>query len=101
MPIVLFNHTRIGVTQILRHHEQRHAVHHGVACPRVPEPVETDRRVDPSVDARLRHRAELVRRPPGCAIRLAQHDFAIGTADGELPEEERALIAEHHMARLA
>src|SRR5262249_2570303 len=101
MPIVLFNHARIGVTQILRHHEQRHAIHHGVACPRVPEPVETDRWVDPSVDAGFRHRAEVGGWPPGFARRPRQHDFASGTADGELPEKEYTLIAEHHVARLA
>ena len=78
---MLFDHARVGMTQVLRHHEQRHAVHHGVACPRVPEPVETDRRLDPSVDARLRHRAELVRRPPGFAICLPQHGFAISRPD--------------------
>jgi hypothetical protein len=101
MPIVLFNHARVGVTQVLRHHEQRHAVHNCMACPGVPERVETDRRLDLSVLTRLRRRAELVRGTPRLAVGFAQHDFAGDASGGELTEERHALIGQHDMAGLA
>ena len=85
MPIVLFHHARVGMTQVLRHDEQRHAVHDGVACPGVPERVETDWRVDLSVLTCLRHRAKLVRGTPQLAVGFAQHDFAAGAPGSELP----------------
>ena len=56
VPVMLFDHPRVGVTQVLRHHQQRHAIHDCVAGPSVPQRMEIDRRVDLGVLTRLRCR---------------------------------------------
>src|SRR5215831_15628628 len=94
MPIVLFNHARVGVTQILRHHEQRHAVHRGVACPRVPEPVETDSRRDLRTNDGFSHRTKLMRNAP----LLAEHRFVPGAPGSESFEKLSAFIREYDVA---
>lgn len=61
MTVVLFHHPRISVPQVLCHHQKRHSIHDGKACPSVPKTMETDRRNDLGVLASFVHRPELMR----------------------------------------
>jgi hypothetical protein len=75
MPVMPLDHPRIGVSKVLRHDHQRHAVHHCVRSPRVAEDMEADRGLNLAVVA------SLSRRPRTAAITaLALPEAAVNDA---------------------
>jgi hypothetical protein len=101
MPVMFLDHPRIGVSKVLRHHHERRAIHHCVRSPRVAEDVEADRRLDPGALTGFSHWPRLLRPLPRAAIAVAEHQFMPTTARTMISEECRALVRQHHMARLA
>jgi hypothetical protein len=74
-PVVLFDHLRIGVAEVLRHYQQRRAVHDGMTGPGMAHDVEADCWLDLAVgDASAIGRAPL--RPQRRPVVAADHDLA-------------------------
>src|SRR5262249_28120370 len=94
MPIVLFDHARIGMAQILRHHQEGHPIHHGMTCPGVTQAVETDSRRDLRSYDGFSHRTKLMRNAP----LLAEHQFVPGAPGSESFEKFSAFIREYDVA---
>ena len=101
MAIMPLDHAAVGVTQVLRHHQQRRAVHDGKRSPGMAQDVEADPGLDLAVRARLSHRPRLLRLLPRAAIAVTEHQFMPTAARTMTPEESGTLLRQHHMARLA
>src|SRR5215472_4942827 len=95
MPIVLFNHARIGMAQILRHDQQGHPIHHGMACPGVTQAVKADSGHDLRPYDGFSHGTKLMRNAP----LPAEHRFIPGAPGSESSEKFSAFIREYDLAR--
>src|SRR5262249_45617021 len=80
MPVVLLDHPRVGVPEVLRHYQQRRAVHDGKTGPGMAQDMETDRRFDLAVRACLCHWPCLFRLLPRAAVAVTKYQF-MPTAD--------------------
>jgi len=100
MAVMLLDHSRAGVAEVLRNHQQRHAVHNAVARPGVAQAVEIDRGADPCVFAGRSHAEFLMAFPPRHAI-VGEHERATGLPGAALAEQGNTFVIEHHMPCLA
>ena len=57
MAVMPLDHAAVGVPQVLRHHQQRRAIHDGKRSPGMAQDVEADRGLDLAARARLSMRA--------------------------------------------
>jgi hypothetical protein len=101
MPIVLLNHPRIGMAQVLSDYKQGYAIHGGEACPRVAQCMKVEWRFDFGASARLCHRPQLMTLAPHRAVGFKEHWLATRAVDANLLEEGRTVIGQHDMARFA
>ena len=94
---MLLHHARVGMAQVLRHDQQGHPIHHGVACPGVSQAVKADTGRDLCPYDGFSHRTKLVRNAP----LPAEHRFVAGAPGSEPFEKFSAFIREDDMARFA
>jgi hypothetical protein len=73
VPVVLFNHSGIGVTEISRDHDLGSTVHHREAGIGVPQAMKANWGSDLGSRTGFHHGASLMRRTPGAAARLREH----------------------------
>jgi len=75
MAVVLFDHPRVGVAEVLRDHQQWRASHNSVAGIGVPQGMEVGSGLDPRCSACFGHWAGLIRLAPPVAVGLPQHQL--------------------------
>jgi len=83
MAVVLFDHSRIGVAEILGYDQERRAGHHTMRRVCVTQCMEVCGWLNLRLRAGLPHRAILIRLPPAVAGRFAQDQFDPGPASGK------------------
>ena len=94
MTVMPLHHARISMAQILRHHQQGHPIHHGVACPGVAQAVEADGGRDLRPYDGFSHRTKLMRNAP----LPAEHRLIPGAPGSESFEKFSAFIREYDVA---
>jgi hypothetical protein len=93
MPVVLFHHARIDVTEIACNNRQRHPAHDSMRGQSVPKLVETDRRLDPGMLTGAVHPVSLM-----AAFPLApEHRSANGSTGDELAENLLTVPRQNNM----
>src|SRR5262249_27746393 len=65
MAVMLFDHLRAGMAEVLADDDQRHSGHHREARPSVAQAMKPNRRTDPRVQTCLSHLRGMIRRPQG------------------------------------
>src|SRR5262249_41926464 len=88
------HHARIYMAQILRHHQQGHPIHHGMACPGVTQAMKADSGRDLCSYDGFSHRTKLMRNAP----LPAEHRFTPGAPGSESFEKFSAFIREYDVA---
>lgn len=95
MPIVLLDHARINVAEVLGHDQQRCATHDSMTGIGMPQRVEIGGGLDPSPRACFGHRAGLIRFPPTVPIRLPQHQLHTALGGCKSSEELDRFVVQH------
>src|SRR5713101_2401606 len=101
MAVVLLDHSRARMSEILCDHHQRHSVHNGMACPGMSQTMKVDWRGNLRALIGLAHGLGLMIGKPSRAISLQEHRLGAAAPCRDLLEELDAVVAKDDMLRLA
>jgi len=91
---MLFDHSGVDVSERLRHHHERSAVHDGVRREGVPGHVEVDRRRDAGTRRSFSNRIVLVRLPPRTTVGVSEDQVATALPRADRTEELLRLLGQ-------